>query len=214
MGDYPRTETRVILLVSGATLHPRGESVGHLIVPKQWSRKTIAELHRHRWAIDNLAFKAFDSAAFLRTLEVFYQVPGCLFAAAPDIVGDAAATRDAWPFWSKVIRGLGLRPAFVLQDGITAETVPWDEDIAVFVGGTTEFKESDHARSLIGIAKARGVWVHVGRVNGRRRYQMMLKAGADSIDGTGFSIAPDTNIPLAEEWRNETAQQPELGDIA
>lgn len=86
--------------------------------------------------------------------------------------------------------------------------MPWDDGIALFIGGTTAFKESPQAMNLIAYAKARGIWAHVGRVNGRRRYQMMLKAGADSIDGTGFSLAPDTNIPKAEDWRDGTKRQP------
>jgi len=200
----------VLLLVSGATQTARGDGVGHLIVPTQWSLKTRADLRPGQWAIDNFAFKSFDTAAFLRTLEHFHDVPGCLFASAPDIVADAAATRVQWPFWSKVIRGVGLRPAFVLQDGIRADQVPWDEGIAVFVGGSTEFKVGPVARSLIGLAKSLGVWVHVGRVNGRRRYQLMRDWGADSIDGSGFSLAPDTNIPKVADWRAAGDQQPRL----
>jgi hypothetical protein len=47
-------------------------------------------------------------------------------------------------------------------------------------------------------------------VNGKRRYELALKAGADSIDGTGFSMFPDTNIPKAEAWREAIHAQPEL----
>jgi hypothetical protein len=202
----------LLLLVSGATLYPREENEGYLIAPKQWSRKSIADLRPRKWAIDNFAYSGFDVAAFMRTLEVFYAVPGCLFVSAPDVVGDAAATRDLWPFWSRLIRGLGLTPGFVAQDGIRPDQVPWDDGIALFIGGTTEFKESSLAMNLIGYAKARGIWAHVGRVNGRRRYAMMLKAGADSIDGTGFSRHPDVNIPLVDEWRHGIEAQPSLLD--
>ena len=201
----------VLLLVSGATQTARVDgAVGHLIVPTQWSQRTKAQLRPGQWAIDNFAFKHFDTAAFLRTLEHFHDIPGCLFASAPDVVADAAATRVLWPFWSKVIRGVGLTPAFVLQDGIAADQVPWDEGIAIFVGGSTAFKEGPVARSLMGLAKARGLWVHVGRVNGRRRFQMMRLAGADSIDGSGYSLAPDTNIPKVAAWRAEDDRQPRL----
>lgn len=200
----------MLLLVSGATKYPRGANEGYLIAPKQWSRKSIADLTPRRWGIDNFAYSGFDIAAFMRTLEVFYMVPGCLFASAPDFVGDAAATRDVWPFWSRLIRGLGLTPAFVAQDGIRMDQVPWDDGIALFIGGTTTFKESTLAMDLIAYAKARGIWAHVGRVNGRRRYAMMLKAGADSIDGTGFSRHPDINIPKADAWRDDTNQQRQL----
>jgi hypothetical protein len=123
---------------------------------------------------------------------------------------EAVRSLALWPFWSRLIRGLGHVPAFVAQDGITHERMPSDVGV-LFIGGTTAFKEGTTARSLIAYAKARGLWVHCGRVNGRRRYEMMLKSGCDSIDGTGFSMYPDTNIPLAREWHVEIQQQPELG---
>ena len=48
------------------------------------------------------------------------------------------------------------------------------------------------------------------RLRTPRADELALKAGADSIDGTGFSMFPDTNIPLADQWRSEIRQQPEL----
>lgn len=200
----------MLLLVSGATRYPRGATVGHLVVPREWHKPAALQLHPQRWAMDNGAFNGFDEGAFMRMLERFADCPGCLFVSAPDVVGDAAATMARWPFWSRVIRGLGWPPALVLQDGITAERVPWDDVGALFVGGSTAFKESAAVRTLMAYGRARGLWCHWGRVNGKRRYALALKAGVDSIDGTGFSMYPDTNIPLAEQWRAEIAQQPEL----
>ncbi len=129
---------------------------------------------------------------------------------APDVVADAASTLRLWPFWSQLLRGLGYRPAFVAQDGLTPERVPWAEMECLFIGGSTTFKESALSRSLCGLAKSRGLWVHWGRVNGKRRYELALKAGADSLDGTGFSMYPDTNIPKVEDWDAAIAAQPEL----
>jgi hypothetical protein len=197
----------MILLVSGASKFPRDEAVGHLIVPRQWNLPTSMDLSCV-WAMDNGCFIGFDAGAYMRMLYAFRGVPGCQFVTAPDAVGDAAETRSLWPFWSKVIRSLGHTPAFVAQDGLSPEQVPWDEGIALFIGGSTQFKERN-AQSLIGIAKAKGVWAHVGRVNGKRRYEMMLKAGADSIDGSGFSICPE-KIHKVEGWRQQIAEQPEL----
>lgn len=200
----------MLLLVSGATKHPRGPDVGHLVVPRQWSLADALDLQPGRWAMDNGAFIGFEEGAFVRMLEKFSGIPGCLFVTAPDFVGDAAATRARWPFWSRLIRGLGLPAAFVAQDGLTPDQVPWRDLGCVFIGGSTTYKESTEARTLCGLAKARGVWVHWGRVNGKRRYELALKAGTDSIDGTGFSMYPDTNIPKAAQWKAEISQQPEL----
>jgi len=200
----------MLVLVSGATRYEREGEVGHLIIPKAWSLSDLALLRPGRWAIDNGAFSGFDEAAFIRTLERFGEAPGCLFVAVPDVIGDAAATRARWPFWARLIQGLRLPRAFVAQDGIAEHQVPWEEMTALFIGGTTDFKTGPVARSLCGIAKARGLWVHWGRVNGRKRYELAQKAGADSIDGTGFSLWPDTNIPKAARWHAEIQQQPEL----
>jgi hypothetical protein len=205
----------VLLLVSGATRFPRNETVGHLIVPRQWNLADALELQPGKWAMDNGCFTGFDAGAFVRMLERFAHVPGCLFVTAPDVVGDAASTLALWPFWSQLIMGVGRRAAFVAQDGLHPDRVPWetliDEAGALFIGGSTEYKESEAVRSLCGYAKARGIWVHWGRVNGKRRYELALKAGCDSIDGTGFSMYPDTNIPKARELHDAIQAQPELG---
>lgn len=72
----------MILLVSGATKYPRGADVGHLIVPRQWNLADSLELQPCRWAMDNGAFSGFDEGAYVRMLERFAHVRGCLFAAA------------------------------------------------------------------------------------------------------------------------------------
>lgn len=202
-----------LLLVSGATMTPRGPRMGHLIVPRQWSRSQVAELQPGRWAIDNGAFsgKGFEPGAYVRLLERFYHVPGCLFATAPDVVGDAAATLDAWPFWSRLLRGLGFPVALVGQDGLSADRLPWMDCDALFIGGTDAFKDSTEVVDLCAVARARGKWIHWGRVNGRRRYGRALRAGCDSFDGTGFSMYPDVTIPKVTAWHHENQQQHGLG---
>ena len=202
----------MLLLVSGATRYPRSAAVGHLIVPRQWADPDSLDLS-HPWAMDNGCFVGFDPGAYMRMLYAYRHKTGCVFVTAPDAVGDAAETRYLWKFWAPLIRSAGRTPAFVAQDGLTLDQVPWDEGIALFLGGTTKFKESPMARTLIGIAKAKGIWAHIGRVNGQRRYEMMLKAGGDSIDGSGFSRYPDTNIPLVDDWRRRIAEQPELAEV-
>jgi len=182
----------MLLLVSGATRTARTDTVGHLIVPKQWNDPAALQLQAGRWAVDNGAFS------------------GCLFVSAPDVVADAAATLRRWPFWARLIRGLGFPPAFVAQDGLSADRVPWADMGALFIGGSTDYKESADVRSLMAYAKAKGIWTHWGRVNGKRRYEMALKAGCDSFDGSGFSKWPDTNVPLVDVWDAEIQQQPEL----
>ena len=199
----------MLLLVSGATRFPRGEKVGHLIVPRQWNDPDSLDL-TFPWAMDNGCFGGLDEGGFVRMLYAYRKQAGCLFVTVPDKVSDAAATLQLWPFWSRVVRSLGHSPAFVAQNGLTSDRIPWDEFGTIFIGGDDTFKDGPEVRTLCAYAKARGKWIHWGRVNGKRRYELALKAGADSIDGTGFSRHPDINIPEKDRWHSEIRQQPEL----
>jgi hypothetical protein len=206
----------MLLLVSGATSTVNGNpSCGHLIVPRQWSDPDSLALVPNLWAMDNGCFNGLDVGGFMRMLYAYRRKDGCLFVTAPDVVGDAAETLYLWKFWAPVIAALGHRPAFVAQDGLSRHRVPWAEMGALFIGGTTEYKESPAARGLCGYAKSKGIWVHWGRVNGRKRYKKALESGADSFDGTGFSIAARTNIPLPAQWRADLETGPaDLFDAA
>lgn len=200
----------MLLLVSGATKYPRDERVGHLIVPRQWNDPDELDLQWRRWAADNGCFVGLDPGAFMRMLYAYRKKDGCLFVTVPDAVADAAETLQLWKFWSPVVRTCGRPPAFVAQNGLTSDRVPWDEFETLFIGGDDLYKDSKAVQVLCGYAKSRGKWVHWGRVNGKRRYELAMRAGADSIDGTGFSMAPDTNIPLPAEWESDIKQQRDL----
>ena len=158
--------------------------------------------------MDNGAFSGFDPVAFERMLHRFRGETGCVFVTCPDVVGDAVATIELWREWSPVIRRYGYRPAWVAQDGVTNALIPRCD--VVFVGGSTEFKESRQVHNLCAYAKARGVWVHWGRVNSKRRFRLAMEAGADSVDGSGFSMYPDTRIPMLEKWTAQIKQTPRL----
>lgn len=201
----------MILFVSGATATVRKwTDVGELIVPNAHNAPETLKLVPGRWAMDNGAYTGFDATAFVRMLERFYGRPGCRFVTCPDAVGDAHATLQQWPFWSRLIRGIGFVPALVLQDGMMVDDVPWREVGAVFIGGHTEWKLGGHARELVAYAKARGIWVHAGRVNSRRRIFAMQKIGVDSWDGTSYSMFPDAHIPNGVQDAADAVAQGEL----
>ena len=124
----------------------------------------------------------------------------CAFATAPDVVGDAAATLALSLPWLPKIRALGYPAALVAQDGLEALPVPWDAFDALFVGGSTEWKLGRHARHLVREARARGKWVHMGRVNSARRYRYADHIGCDSADGTFLTFGPDVNLPRLLSW--------------
>lgn len=192
----PRRDVPVIVFVSGATATvKRWKQVGELILPGAGNAPDSLKLVPGLWAMDNGAYSGFEADVFVRMLERFHGRLGCRFVACPDRVADARVTLDLWPFWSQLIRGVGFVPALVLQDGMLAKEVPWKALGAVFVGGSTEWKFSPQARELCAYAKARGLWVHVGRVNSKSRILDAHQIGADSFDGGQYSMFPDRRIP-------------------
>lgn len=186
----------MILLVSGATATKRRyPAAGTLINPCAGNDPQSLKLVPERWAMDNYAYSGFDCEAFMDMLRAFQGRKGCLFVAAPDVVGDGPETLRRWPFWATVIRAVGFRPALVLQDGMLADEIPWPTIAAVFVGGTTDWKLGPQAASLVGVARARGLWTHMGRVNSFERISYAASIGCLSFDGGQYSMFPDRRIP-------------------
>lgn len=186
----------MLMLVSGATVTVRKwRNVGELIVPAAWSMPDSLKLVPGKWAMDNGAYSGFDAEAFMTMLKRFMGRPGCRWVACPDVVGDAKETLDRWPFWSRVIRGVGFVPALVLQNGMLAKAIPWEDIGAVFVGGTDDWKFSPQAQELVAYARARGLDAHCGRVNSRKRIGEAHRMGALTFDGGQYSMFPDRRIP-------------------
>src|SRR5262245_31225564 len=148
------------------------------------------------WGVDNGAFSRFDERGFLRLLDALHarRLVGCRFVAAPDVVGDATATLERFWAWRPRLRPYRFPLALVAQDGLTPARVPWAAIEALVIGGTTRFKLSPVARDLCAWAKARGKWVHVGRVNTADRLELFAGL-ADSCDGTATSKWGDVHIP-------------------
>lgn len=133
----------------------------------------------------------------------------CLFATAPDVVGDHAATTERSRPWIPRIRSLGYRAAFVAQDGMTTDNTDWDFDV-LFIGGSTDFKLGDTVKKLIEEAHTRRIPVHVGRVNSKRRFLAFAHLGCASSDGTFLGFGPEVNLPKLLGWIDEYHQQPSL----
>lgn len=139
-----------------------------------------------------------------------YAAGRCLFATAPDVVGDAEATLiRSLPMLSRV-RDAGYVAALVGQDGLESLDVPWDAFGALFVGGTTQWKLSEATYGLVCEAKERGKWCHMGRVNSLRRLKAAQVGGYDSADGTFLAFGPDKNLPRLRHWLKEVQLQPPL----
>lgn len=192
--------------------------IGFIDTPLQGSQGLIDEAHAGDvpWIADNGAFSdKFDErtwSAFLR--KNAHRAETCLFATAPDVVGDAKATLERSVPWLPWIRSLGYPAALVAQDGLENLTVPWDDFDVLFIGGTTSWKLGAHARELVAEAKRRGKWVHMGRVNSERRWKYAEAIGADSCDGTFLTYGPDVNLPRLMAWTRNNDQAALFGGIA
>lgn len=125
----------------------------------------------------------------------------CHFATAPDVVGDAVATLERSSPMFSAIRSLGYRVALVAQDGLENLDVPWLSFDALFIGGSTEWKLSREAASLVHQATLNGIeFRHMGRVNSYLRFTYAKSIGCTSVDGTFLAFGPDVNLPKLLSW--------------
>lgn len=193
-----------MLLVSGATKtverYKADPHLGRLLTPANGNRVEGLIESGLPWAADNAAFTRFDEPAYRRMLDRIAGRPGCRFVTAPDVVADADATLRLFRAWLPVLKAKNLPVALVAQDGLERLPVPWDDIDALFIGGTTGWKLGDGAKALAAEAKAKGKWVHMGRVNSRTRIMFAASWRCDSVDGSGFSRWPDTRIPKGLRW--------------
>lgn len=137
-------------------------------------------------------------------------------------VGDHVATAELAKKWIGPMKELGFKVAFVLQDGCTVDEVPWDDIDAVFIGGSDDWKcgaagvnmdgtpKGDvPVQALVDEARDRGLWVHMGRVNSRKRIRLAALMGCDSTDGGYLRYGPSKNLPELLGWLQEIAQETE-----
>lgn len=189
----------------------RAGRLGFIDTPFQGNKRPEGVI----WCADNGCFndQKFTEASWMRFLETHAPAADtCVFATAPDVIGDAAATLKRSLPWLPKIRALGYRAAFVAQDGIENTDIPWSEFDCLFIGGAKDdvFKLGPVARALVLEAKRRGKWVHMGRVNSRKRYRYAEAIGCDSADGTYLTFGPDTNLPKLMGWLADLQDRPAL----
>ncbi len=159
------------------------------------------------WAADNGAFgKGWKSDDVFRNWLVKHSDEDkakCAFVVAPDVVGDADATLERSAPWLPEIRRLGYKVAFVAQNGQENLPVPWDAFDCLFIGGDTKWKLGYEAYDLAKTAKGMGKWVHMGRVNSKKRLFYAKTIGCDSADGTAFAFNPSFNFEQMVRWLKE-----------
>lgn len=188
------------ILVSGATKtvsrHQNDKNIGVLVTPQDGNRLPTGILY----AADNSAYSNWDEDKFIKLLDRIHNhhyKP--IFVASPDVVGDAKRTYELFKKWMPIIKGYNLPVAMVIQNGQEWIGMPgtWDNVDAIFIGGDDEFKLGQWVRYFVGKSKEKGKWVHMGRVNSLKRLMYARDIGCDSVDGTSFSMFPDTYIPKA-----------------
>jgi hypothetical protein len=179
-----------------------------------------------RWCADNGCGPGKDggigtcypgNAGYLRRLADRQAHTGlCAFAAAPDVLCDAAATLGRSLPMTDQIRALGYPVALVAQNGLEHLPVPWDDFDVLFLGGDTAWKLGPHARRLTEQAQSHGKPVHMGRVNSLRRLRYAAHIGCDSADGTYLTRGPNKNLARLLGWLRDVNNQGVLfsGEVA
>ncbi len=172
----------------------------------------VVDLSKIQWGADNGCFAAGDAFVlddFFVFLERRRQYRDtCLFAVAPDVLGNADGTWERSRSILPVLRQMGYPTALVGQDGLETLPIEWDAFDVLFIGGSTDWKLSHHAREIASEAKMRGKWVHMGRVNSKRRIRTAVMWGCDSADGTFLRSAPDFLFPKMIGWLDSLKSEP------
>lgn len=192
--------------------------IGLIDQPNQNKPTAVAKAHSvgTAWCADNGCFSdKWDEQRWWKFLvNNAHRADSCLFAVAPDVVGDAWRSHMKSYPWLAKIKALGYPVAYVLQDNAEKHPIPWHDFDVAFVGGTTEWKLGPAARELVAEAKRRGKWVHMGRVNSEKRFRYARAIGCDSADGTYLTRGPDTNLPKLLAWIRGNDQLDLFGGVA
>lgn len=189
-----------MLYLSGAVRQSVAEAgMGYMLTPMMGN---APDLNVTPWAADTGCFSQPEKHDDQRYLDWLDKRPrhSNLFATAPDVVADAAATWERSKRMLPQIRELGFDASLVIQDGIEFMDVRWESFDAVFIGGSTQWKLGLAAYEFGIEAKRHGKHLHWGRVNSLRRLFLARKARADSCDGTYIAYAPDVLVPRMKRW--------------
>jgi hypothetical protein len=187
-----------------ARQHMRDHKLGWIDTPAQGNTRPPNTI----WCADNGCYtNNFDEPRWWTWLQRHQPTAHqCVFAAAPDVVGDAEATLTRATPWLPRIRGLGYPAGYVAQDGATPHNLPWNQFDVLFIGGTDQFKFSPAAITIVREARARSTWVHYGRINSQRRWRLARAVGAQSADGTFLKYAPGANMIRLMRWFDDANQ--------
>jgi hypothetical protein len=124
-----------------------GSPLGLIDTPRQRNRTDAATVQAQGgvWCADNGCYSdKWDEDtwwAFLTDPRQLDRVDTCLFAVAPDIVGDAWRSHMRSYPWLAKIRKLGYPVAYVIQNRAERHPIPWHDFDVLFVGGCVDCPE-------------------------------------------------------------------------
>jgi hypothetical protein len=173
------------------------------------SAKGVQRNEGFRYALDNGAWHAFcrklpfDGKAFMASYYRFGKDAD--FVVLPDIVAGGELSLAFSMSWRAQIPKL-CHQLLAVQDGMSPEKIGplLNAELGIFLGGTDSFKEAT-MEAWGRLARERGAYFHVGRVNTKRRIFLCAAAGADSFDGSSASRFA-ANVTLL----NSARMQPDL----
>lgn len=162
------------------------------------------------YALDNGAWTAyqqgrpFDERLFSVALRKLGRDAD--WTVVPDIVAGGMPSLELSLRWMRHVLDECGRGLLAVQDGIEVDDVRHliGPRVGVFVGGSTPWKLATMAR-WAQLARERGAWCHVGRVNSMRRIRLCAIADVDSFDGTSVTKYPKTLRPLDRAVRRANA---------
>lgn len=167
------------------------------------------------WAGDNGSYsREFDEDKFYSFLDKMLPYKSTnLFIACPDEVYDAEKTLFLYKKHFHRIKHYGYSVALVTQDNLLHNDVgvyTKDDDIVpftdidwLFIGGSNIHKNAETTKNLIIKAKNLGIYIHVGRVNGRKRLSYFKNLGVHTVDGTHINFSPKIALQEIESWIKE-----------
>lgn len=206
-----------ILYLSGCTndrIEPAlvEQGIGLMVQPGTGYTRRLATYPFH--AADNGCFNPktyVGDDRLLSWLDALPERERCLFAVVPDVArrpdgelgGDPEATWHRFEKLGPLVQELGFPAALAAQDGMermgnVGEQI--DACDCLFLGGSTEWKLGIQAELLARQARAKGKWVHMGRVNSLKRMERARAMGCNSVDGTFLGFGPDANIVHLTRW--------------
>lgn len=161
------------------------------------------------YALDNGAWtafqkgKPFDEAAFGKALGALGRDAD--WTTIPDIVAGGHASLEFSLRWMRRVLDECGRGLLAVQDGLVEKDVAdlIGDRVGIFVGGSTAWKLAT-IRAWAALARQKGAWCHVGRVNTARRIRICSTAGATSFDGTSASRFAKT-LPRLDAAKRQLA---------